>query len=298
MRAVVRCLGELLLMRIQKVVLFAVVLSFCLFSSAVAQSIRFAPLPMLSRVEMEKDFQPFTHYLNKITSAKVEMIYHKNYQTLLDGLNNDTIDLAYLGPLPYVSLTQLDPSYVPMVRFVDQDGSATYTCSLVSFDSPLQNVRNVIPPIIALTQPQSTCGYLVTEQLLQHSGSSLVNLPYYYTGLHSECALDVLRGKAQFAGLKTSIARQYRNLGLDIVAESAPFPGYLLVANSRTLDGETIAKIQASLLELKPNIVTGGDDVSAPWGKMIRYGAIPVHSSDYDVIRKMVNRVKIPEGDL
>lgn len=285
-------------MRIKKIALCAIVFFVCLTRCAGAQPIRFGLLPMLCKCEMEKDFYPFAHYLNKITSTEVEMIYHKNYQTLLDGLINDKIDLAYLGPLPYVSLTQQDPSYVPIARFLNQDGSATYTCSLVSFESPLSRLHNSVVPIVALTQPRSTCGYLVTEQLLQHSGSTLQSLPYYYAGQHSECALEVLRGQAQFAGLKTSIARQYRNLGLNILAESEPLPGFLLVANPRTLSSDTIAKIRSSLLGLKPNKNVRDAEVMARWGRMIRYGAISAESSDYDVIRQMVDRVKIPGGDL
>jgi|LGVE01.1.fsa_nt_gb phosphonate transport system substrate-binding protein len=277
------------------VVLFSILFSFCLFSLASAQPIRFAPLPMLSKSEVGKNFQPFAHYLSTITSTDVEIIYHKSYQTLLDGLINDQIDLAYLGPLPYVSLTQQDPSYVPVVRFVNQHGEASYTCALVSFDSPLSKFDSVLLPTVALTQPQSTCGYLVTEQLLQQLHTSLNDLPYYYAGQHSECALEVLRGKAQFAGMKTSIARQYHKLGLSVVVQSDSLPGFLLVANSRTLDGETIRKIRTSLLELNS---PSGAVTTASWGKMIRYGAIPVQSSDYDGIRQMVDRIKIPEGDL
>lgn len=285
-------------MQKRRVVLLAILFAFCLFSLASAQPIRFAPLPMLAKSEVEKNFQPFAHYLSTITATDVETIYYENYHTLLDGLINDQIDLAYLGPLPYVSLIQQDSSYVPVVRFVNQDGDATYTCSLVSFDSTLSSLGSAVLPIVALTQPRSTCGYLVTEQMLQQLHTSLDVLPYYYAGQHSTCALEVLRGNAQFAGMKTSIARQYRNLGLTILAESDPLPGFLLVANPRTIDGDTIRIIQTSLLQMKPSATPSGAVTTANWGKMIRYGAIPVRSSDYDVVRQMVDRINFPEGDL
>lgn len=285
-------------MQKRRVVLFAILFSFSLFSLVSAQPIRFAPLPMVSKGEVEKNFQPFSHYLSTITSTDVETIYYKNYQNLIDGLINDQIDLAYLGPLPYVSLIQQDSSYVPVVRFVNQDGAATYTCSLVTFDSTLSSLDSTALPIVALTQPRSTCGYLVTEQLLQNLHTGLDALPYYYAGQHSTCALEVLRGKAQFAGMKTSIARQYRNLGLNIVAQSDPLPGFLLVANPRTLGGDVIRNIKTSLLQLKPYATPNGAVTTANWGKMIRHGAIPVQSSDYDGIRQMVDRIKVPEGDL
>lgn len=285
-------------MQKRRVVLFSIFFSFCLFSLAIAQPIRFAPLPMVSERQIEKNFQPFVHYLSTVTSTDVEMIHHKNYDTILDGLINDQIDLAFLGPLPYVFLTQQDLSYVPVVRFINQGGNSTYTCSLVSFDSNLSRLDSTMPPIVALTQPESTCGYLLTEQLLQLFHASLDDLPYYYAGQHSECALEVLRGNAQFAGMQTSIARQYHNLGLRVVAESDPLPGFLLLANPRTLDSDTILKIRTALLGLKPYESSDGAVTTAGWGELIRYGAIPVQSSDYDVIRKMLDGVTIPQGDL
>lgn len=285
-------------MQKKKHVLFLIAFTICLSSLVSAQTIRFAPLPMVSKCEVKRNFQPFIHYLSTITSSEVEMVYSENYQSLLDGLINDQIDLAYLGPLPYVILTQRDSSYVPLVRFVDQGGNTSYTCSLVSFDSTLSNLNSAILPVIALTQPYSTCGYLVTEQLLQQLHTSLDELPYYYAGQHSACAVEVLRGKAQFAGMKSSIARQYHNLDLTILAESDPLPGFLLVANPRTLDSDTIRSIQTSLLQMKPNSTPSGAATMANWGGMIRYGAIPAQASDYDVVRQMLSRINVPEGDL
>lgn len=285
-------------MRKKSVLLFLIAFHVCLLNVANAQLIRFAPLPMVVEGEIEKNFQPFRYYLSTITGAEVEMVHFQSYRNLLDGLIDDQIDLAFLGPLPYVILTQQDPSYVPVVRFNNRDGCATYTCSLVSFDSNESRLSGNVSPLIALTESMSTCGYLATEQLLRRYHASLDDLPYYYTGKHSECALDVLRDNAQFAGMKTSLAYQYQNLGLRIVATSDPFPGFLLLANPRTLDAETICKIRTSLLALKPYNFSGDDTVTANWGEMIRYGAISVQSSDYDVIREMLDMSTLPQGDL
>lgn len=279
------------------VVLFLLVFTLC-STTSFADSIRFAPLPMLSKTEVENSFLPFAHYLSASTSSDVELVYHKSYQELIDGLLTDQIDLAYLGPLPYVLLTQHDSSFVPVVRFVDPDGRTTYTCSLVAFDSTLSNLKDAISPLVALTQAYSTCGFFGTEQLLQRSGVTLHSLPYYYAGQHSECALDVVRDKAQFAGIKSSIAQQYQSLGLKIIAQSDPMPGFLLVANPRTLDANLILHIQKTILNLNPLGSSADATTTARWGRMIRYGAAPVSSSDYDIIREALARINVPEGDL
>ncbi|MDX2479183.1 MAG: PhnD/SsuA/transferrin family substrate-binding protein [Desulfuromusa sp.] len=259
-----------------------------------AGPIRLAPLPMLDEATSIRQFLPFAHYLSDITGKQVDLVYHQNYKVLLDEFMHDNIDLAYLGPLPFVLLMRENPDFVPLVRFVDADGASTYTCSLVAFDRDILNGNFTSTTPVALTQPYSTCGYLLTEHLLNRQSFSLKNTPFYYAGHHSECALNVIRGKATVAGLKTSIAQQYRHLGLQLIEESEPLPGFLLVANPRTLTAEVIEQIRSSLLSLDPRHNPDDATLTAAWGKNIRYGTIPVQVDDYQHIETQLNQIKIP----
>ncbi len=261
---------------------------------AFARPIVFAPLPMVSGDEVKKQFYPFAKHLSDITGNQVDLAYYQNYKELLEAFIDDKIDLAYLGPLPYVLLIEEDPTFVPLVRFLDADGESTYTCSLVTFDVDILNRNCASPTLVALTQPYSTCGYLLTEELLNRHDLSLTNIPFYYTGQHSECVLDVVRGKATVAGVKTSIAKQYSHLGLHLVEQSEPLPGFLLVANSRTFTAETIEQLRSSLLQLEPYNGTKNTGNGAAWGKSFRNGTIPVEASDYQCIVDQVNNNKIP----
>ncbi len=262
-----------------------------------AKTIRFAPLPMFSKSTITKQFSPFVEYLSKNMGQQVELTYHRNYQDLLSKFIQDDIDLAYLGPLPYVMLIENDPDFVPVVRFVNASGESTYTCSLVTFDRDRSARLSLSKLPVALTQPFSTCGYLMTEGLLNRRGLSLNNTPYYYSGEHSECALDVIRGKASVAGIKTSIGKRYKNLGLQFVEQSVLLPGFLLVANPRTLSADTIDRIRKSLLSLDPLNSPADAEVTKPWGAGIRYGAVSAHETDYQLIKEKLQKIKIPEAN-
>jgi len=263
------------------------------FAATPSSTLRFSPLPMLSEHLVKEQFLSFCSSLSELTCQNVSLIYKKDYQDLLKALHNDELDLAYLGPLPYVMARKTDPDIIPVVRFLDKHQKATYTCSLVTFGHNHPNL-DADYPTIALTQPYSTCGYLVTESLLSPYQHSLNDCPYTYVGDHEQAALAVIRGDAALAGVKTTIARRYENLGLTILDESAPLPGFLLVANRRTLDPATIDQLRSDLLSL--NHAFSADQKEKPeWGKMIRYGMIEAHDEDYDAIRALLTRFPVPE---
>jgi phosphonate transport system substrate-binding protein len=261
---------------------------------APAKTIRFSPIPMLPQATISKQFFSFVQYLSKNTGQQVELVYQQDYQKLIEEFINDKIDLAYLGPLPYVILTERDPDFVPVVRFVDARGQSTYTCSLVTFDQNIADLSSSSSLPVALTQPFSTCGYLMTEHLLNQSGLSLEHVPHYYAEKHSECALDVIRGKASFAGVMTPIGEQYRKLGLQFIGESEPLPGFLLVANPRTLPADTIDRLRNSLLHLDPRNNPADAEVTKFWGENLRYGAVPARNADYQPIKDKLKQIIIP----
>jgi len=249
---------------------------------------------MVTERILKHSFEPFAEYLSQQTNRPIELVLEKNYRTLLDKLLADKIDLAYLGPLPFVYLTQQDPSFVPLVRFVDKTGHSTYTCCLAKFRGDHIDLDSDRPLLISLTQPYSTCGYLMSEKMLNRHHYSLSDGSYIYSGNHSESALDVLRGATQVAGLKTSIAEKYHHLGLQVVEQSPPLPGFVLIANPRTVPEEQINKIRSRLLALDPQHADRDAEITHLWGEAIRYGATEVHTGDYDVIRDLLQQVAIP----
>jgi len=256
------------------------------------QPIRLAPLPMVSSTEMLAQFHPFAEFIASVTGQPVDLVCQADYKKIIDELLNDTIDLACLAPLPYVILNRQDSSFIPIARFNNAGGVTTYTCSLVTFDFDITD-KSGAQPRVALTQPYSTCGYLYTKQLLQKNNLNLADLPYYYAGQPSSCALDVLGGKADMSTIKTSIARQYDNLGLRIIESSDPLPGFLLVATPRTLRAETINTIRSQLIHLDPRHNKDDAAITACWGEMIRYGAIATTAANYEHIDTLLDQTPI-----
>lgn len=277
---------------------FITYLVFCLIwlcaLPVIARDISFSPLPMEQKEKVLRQIAPMLHFLEKPVGQHFSIKYFSNYQEILDNFEAQQIDLAFLGPLPYVQLRAKYPDVEPVVRFLNKQGKSTYTCSLVTgIESEIKTVDALKSQRLALTQPHSTCGYLSTATLLQQAGVSINNTKFRYLGSHQEVALAVVRGEFQAGGLKTSIGEKYAHLGLRFLSETDPLPGFMLVANKATLTAEQIETIRNALLQLRHLDNPARGKLTAGWGKNVRYGATTVQDSDYDVIRNILQEITI-----
>ena len=262
------------------------ILSF--FSSLSAKDILvFAPLPMENRKTIFTQFLPMVKYLEKNLNKKITIDYNENYVNMLKKIKQGKIDIAYLGPLPYIELKKNYPAVLPLVHFNSSDGNQFYTCSIVTLINNYTKIKNIINKKIALTQPLSTCGYLSVDALLQKSKNSLDNNKYRYIGRHDKVALNIIRGKYDFGGVKSSIAKKYSNLGLKEIAKTSPLPNFVLIGNKATLSKKTLQDIQKIMKNVKK-------EEFQLWGKNISYGCSEAKDKDYNNLRKLKNNIQIP----
>ena len=260
-----------------------------------AETLRFAPLPMQEPETVMRETQPMLEYLSQELEVDFEIRYATDYDDILERFRNGTVDLAYLGPLPYVLLRDRCPSATPVVAFREPGGEARYTCSGVMFADELRPLDDLTDQPVALTQPLSTCGYLATARLLRDGGTRLAATDYRYFGHHDDVALAVVRGEAVAGGVKTHIARKYAHLGLDTVAESEPLPGFALVANRQTVSDARLQELRQALVDLRPEESEEDAARMAEWGESLRHGAQAVDDEDYAPIRRLRGEVTIPE---
>lgn len=273
--------------------LFAIVLAaLCPTLAAETKSLRFAPLPMENREAMVVQFRPMVAFLQKQLGVTIEFDFSEDYAQILKKFKAGTIDLAYLGPLPYVELRAQAPQAEPLVHFNEASGQPMYTCALISLaDTPLP-LDNLTHRRIALTQPLSTCGYLAVNGLLRQHGGSLENNSYRYLDKHDAVALAVVRGEFDAGGVKTAIGRKYAHLGIAILAETPPFPAFALIANRATLPAQTMEAFRTALTQLDPN---GADkEMLASWGESLRFGAVAASDRDFDPVRLYKGNLHIP----
>ena len=248
--------------------------------------IHFAPLPTQKAVKNIKDFLSMSYYLEQQLLLDIKYVYKKDYKDILKGFKDQTIDMAYLGPLPLVSLVQQYPQAEPIIMFKSKKGTANYRCVIAKFKNDRFDRNTIIkdqPLKIALTQPLSTCGYLMTSKLLKEKFAIDLNQQqFHYTMSHSNALLSVLKGEFLLAGAKDSIARQFESLGMEIIAQSELLPGFSLVVNKKSLSQKQIAAIRSTLLNVRKEIYSQWDGPPAN-------GMTAANIADYDSLNTTID---------
>jgi phosphonate transport system substrate-binding protein len=255
---------------------------------AAAETLVFAPLPMETPYTVAAQWKPLLDYLEEQLGTSLQIDYSGNNDEVVEKFTAGHLDLAYLGPLPYVKLRKSFPAAEPVVVFREKDGASTYTCALIAAADSRLDLKSLKQKRIALTQPLSTCGYFSVQGLLQQQGRSLEENRYRYLGPHDAVALAVVRGAFDAGGVKTAIARKYAHLGLTVIAESPAMPGLALIANRNRLSAQRIEQIRQLLLHAPVA-------VRQQWGDNIRHGVAPAADADYDGIRRLPMLATFPE---
>ena len=259
----------------------------CLSVIANADDIRFAPLPMLDESVLRAQYAPLLALIEQRTDENISWHYKSEYTDIIRALQEDKLDLAYLGPLPYLQLTDKASQFVPLVRFLETSGNTSYRCVLVVFggDEPL-STDEIQGKRIGLTQAESTCGHFAVSLMLDRAGRSLFgdDNQFRYTGGHDTVAKGVLDGSYDVAGMKEAIALRYQPLDLKIIDYAGPYPGMALVANTRTLSEQRRNRIRDALLNAGEAI----KQLKPPFNA----GIVTASDADYDTLRSDWHRMQ------
>lgn len=253
-------------------------LTLFLLQNVQARPIVFAPLPLSNTQKSFEDFNAMVSHLEKALGETIAFRYEKKYDDVIALFQANEIDIAYLGPFPFITLKEQFPFAKALITFHEKDGKNGNRCVLVKFakDSLALHVKSLK---VALTQPLSTCGYIKTKLLLEKKFHlNLDETQYRYLGQHDEVALSIIRGEFNLGGMKESIARNYISLGLEILETSEHLPGFTLVVNTNTLTPEQIDTIKKRLL-------TTPKEVYKTWGKDISHG---MSEADEKLFEKIV----------
>lgn len=245
--------------------------------------------PYLPASELQMRFAPLANYLGRVLGQPVSVRIGTDYDAHIDAIGKDRIDVAFMGPAPYVKMLEKYGAKPLLARFEVNGKPNLYGVIFTRQDSALHRLQDIKDRRFAFGDPESTMSHFVPRYMLMEAGVPTSAMKTFkFLGSHKNVAQAVLAGDFDAGAVKQEVFDEFSGKGLRSLAVSAPSPDHLFVARS-TLPAAQIRKLRQALLQLKDQ----------PDGKTIMYklhkgltALIPASEKDYDSLRNIVHKVE------
>ena len=247
----------------------------------------FAVHPYDTPSRLVSRFQPLCDYLGERLQRPVTLYITTSYEDQVRKIANDEVDIAYMGPSPYlrahdryavgerrVQLVAVEPPYQGAI--------------LVRQQSDIREIGDLAGKTFAFGAYQSFAGHYMPRAMMLEAGITLADLKdYSFLGRHERVVLSVLHGDFDAGATARGIAEKYldREPGLRIVAMTPPLPPLSIVARPG-LAAETVQVLRQALVD--PDIE--GLEALRTMGEGVRFQVI--EDREFDAARAVVELVE------
>ncbi|MGD9718320.1 MAG: phosphate/phosphite/phosphonate ABC transporter substrate-binding protein [Sulfurimonadaceae bacterium] len=232
---------------------------------------------------LQQKLSPFVAYLEAKTGLKVHLSAGYDYQDAIDKIADETFDIAFLGPVPYIKAKEKNPALEIVATLNNAHSEDFESVIFVKKDSPLTSLQELKGKTFAFGSKYSTLSYYVPMFLLKQEHVDTALKRFDFLGRHDRVAQYVIMGKYDAGSIKNSVARKYAPY-IRVIKRSKQYENFLFVASSH-LDRGLLEKIRHAILSLEAKEILQGFDNKAS-------GFTLKEDKDYDALRKLVHEVE------
>lgn len=249
-----------------------------------AEPIVLAVHPYKSTSSLLKAFGPMADYLSQKLGRDVKLEISSNYEAHVQRIGENRVDVAYMGPAPYVNLVKKHGQKPILARQQINGQSIFQGKIIIRQDSSITELAGLQGKQFAFGDPGSTMSHLVPRYMLIKAGVPVDKLAgHAFLGSHDNVALGVLAGDYDAGAVKEAIYEKYQPRGLKALATTTAIPEHLFVTRS-DMDGETIASLRRAMQAL--HLSEQGRQILAGIKKGVT-ALEPAEDKDYDVLREV-----------
>ena len=245
--------------------------------------------PYKSPTKLLKAYTPLAEYLTEKVGVPVQITISKDYQTHIDSIGSNRLDIAYMGPASYIKLVD-HYGKKPILACQAVHGKPTFQGKIITRkESTLNSLGQMKGKAFAFGDPNSTMSHLVPRYMLWKAGISADELGRYkFLGSHDNVALAVLAGDYDAGAVKESVFYKYEERGLKAIADTPALYEHIFVTSNK-LDPATIQKLRDAFLTLDKD--SNGSMImnSIKPGITSMY---PARDKDYDELREILRTLK------
>ncbi len=239
-----------------------------------------AVLPYLSATELHVRFQPLLAWLGQEMGHPLELLVAPDYETMVSMVGLDAVDLAYIGPAPFVRMAERHGPKTLLGR-LSVDGKATFTGVIVTrTNARLTALSDLRGKRFAFGDRLSTMSHLIPHHMLVEAGVRLSDLQgHAFLGSHTNVVQAVLSGEFDAGAVKDEVFTQYRDSGLRSLARTPPISQQVFLATTRL--SADLASAAGAALARAPKTVLAPIQAGAD-------GVAPAALSDFDTLRRIL----------
>ena len=247
-------------------------------------------IPAQTEGEMEEAMDKLQNYLSEELDREVKLDVYPNYNGVVEAMNYDKIDMAYLGPLTFVIANANSNAQAIITSLVD--GEPFYRSYIITHaDNPWNSLEDLLenPGDVdfAFGDPNSTSGSLIPSIELKDRGvyesqqendfNSVRN-----TSSHDATALSVLNKQVDAGAIDSAIYNQLVESGkidgeqIKTIWESEELFQYPWAVRE-SIDEETVDKLQEAFLAIEDQVILDAFGAS---------GFTEATTEDYESIRQ------------
>lgn len=243
-------------------------------------------MPYLNAEHLLEKYQPLADYLSRQLQREVRITVAKDYEEHIRLTGEDRLDIAFLGGMPYVAITQqYGPK--PLLARYEFSGEPNFrSVVFVSRNSPLRSLAELEGKRIALGSARSTLSSQVPIYMLRKAGIRLDQLAAHeHLRNHENVLYGVALGDFDAGGVAEEVYREFaKGGGVRALAHSEALSTHLFVTR-KDMPEDLRQNIAQALLQLKSR--ADGELVLGAIGASLT-GFVPVKDSDYDTHRKIL----------
>ncbi|MFD1861375.1 phosphate/phosphite/phosphonate ABC transporter substrate-binding protein [Planococcus chinensis] len=173
-------------------------------------------IPAQTEGEMDTAMKKLQTLLTEELGREVSIEVYPDYNGVVEAMNYDQIDMAYLGPLTYVIAEANSNAKAIITQLID--GKPFYHSYIITHkDSPLESIEDLVAKAgetdFAFGDPNSTSGSLIPSIELQDRGVYTSEddnefATVRFTGSHDATALSVLNKQVDAGAIDSAIYDQ------------------------------------------------------------------------------------------
>ena len=274
----------------QAVQIVVLLILLCSTGNMSAQEpLTFGVHPYLPATELLRRFSPLADHLSEHIAQPVQLRIASDYQTHIREVGKDRLDIAYLGPAPYVKMVEAY-GRKPVLARLEVLGVPFFRGAIVTRnDSPIEYLSELEGTRFAFGDRFSTMSHLVPRYVLWTAGVDTAALSEFeFLGSHHNVALGVLIGDFEAGAVKEEVVARYAQRGLRVLATTPPISEHLFVTRN-TMAPAMVTSLRQGLYELNK------DSQGRRIIQMIKAtatGLVPVSDKDYDNLRDIFDELR------